>query len=97
METAQQHLNEALRRLEAALGRRMAASAGGEPDLRLARLAAERDSMARDVSLLRGECDRLTAALGGAEQNNHQLLRVTSQVTQRLDGSITELDRLLGG
>jgi hypothetical protein len=97
METAQLHLNQALRRLEAALVRRLSEPGSGEGDQRLSRLAAERDAMARDVAMLRSECDRLTAALGGTEHDNSELQRVTSQVAQRLDGSIAELDRLLGG
>ena len=96
MEAAQQHLNQALRRLEAALAQRVA-RIGGDPDGRLAHVTAERDEMARDVAMLRTECDRLTAALGGAERTNQELHRVTGQVAQRLDGSIIELDRLLGG
>ena len=79
------------------MARRTSPASGGEVDNRLARVAAERDAMARDVAMLRGECDRLTAALGGAEHSNHELHRVTSQVAIRLDGSIIELDRLLGG
>lgn len=98
METAQLHLNQALRRLEAALARRLSqAGDGGDASRRLARAQAERDAMVKDVAMLRSECDRLTAALGGTEHDNHELHRVTSQVAQRLDGSIAELDRLLGG
>lgn len=97
METAQLHLNQALRRLEAALARRLSQSPNGEVEQRLARLSSERDAMARDMAMLRSECDRLTAALGGAERTNDELHRVTTRVAERLDGSIAELDRLLGG
>jgi hypothetical protein len=97
IETAQLHLNRALRRLEGVLARRMAEKPGANAPPELGRITAERDGLVRDVGLLRSECDRLTAALGSAEEAKRQLHQVTSQVAGRLDGSIAELDRLLGG
>jgi hypothetical protein len=98
LETAQRHLSDALRRLETALMRRLAAPrAGGEPGHELDALLVERDSLARDVTVLRRECDRLAAALHEAEAEKRQIREITETVARRLDGSIGELDRMLGG
>jgi hypothetical protein len=97
-EKARQHLAEALKRLETAAARRLMRppSAAGPGDQRaLERLTAERDGLARDVGMLRGECDRLSAALSEMQRDNRSLREVTGQVAQRIDGSIAEIDRLL--
>jgi outer membrane murein-binding lipoprotein Lpp len=100
LETAQRHLNRAVRRLEIALSRRLAQPPGegsaAEPQA-LARLHAERDRLAHDVSALQSECDRLSMALGEAQHDNRSLREASAHVAQRLDGSIADLDRLLGG
>jgi FtsZ-binding cell division protein ZapB len=92
-ETAQRHLSRALRRLETVLEQRLfqtPGSAPGGPDGRaIAALGAERDE-------LREQCERLSAALSEAQHDNRTLREVSSHVAQRLDGSIVELDRLLG-
>ena len=62
----------------------------------LAQLSAERDELARNVGVLRDQCDRLTAALAEAQQDSRALREMSGHVAQRLDGSIVELDRLLG-
>jgi ubiquinone biosynthesis protein UbiJ len=93
LETAQRHLNRALRRLESALARRVTRAPGdgaGTDEQTLARHA-------EDVSALRSECDRLSMALGEAQHDNRSLREVSAHIAQRLDGSIAELDRLLGG
>lgn len=97
LEAAERHLSEALRRLEAALSRQLSGGSGTgfQPDLAAAN--HEREALARDVAMLRGECDRLTAALRGAEQRNQEIQKVTETVARRLDGSISELDRMLEG
>jgi hypothetical protein len=93
LETAQRHLNRALRRLESALARRATRAAGDGG-------GADQQALARhaeDASALRSECDRLSMALGEAQHDNRSLREVSAHVAQRLDGSIAELDRLLGG
>jgi hypothetical protein len=97
LETAQRHLSEALRRLEAAVMRRLATPpAGGDGEQQLDALLHERDGLARDVAMLRSECDRLAAALHEAEAEKRQIREITETVARRLDGSIDELDRMLG-
>jgi hypothetical protein len=92
-ETAQRHLTRALKRLEAALEQRVSAppdgSGGGPGSGALARISAERDA-------LREQCDRLSVALSEAQHDSRTLREVSGHVAQRLDGSIVELDRLLG-
>lgn len=100
LEAAKGRLIEALRRLEGALAARFAQPPPGsaaENQRALARITAERDALARDLGVLRSECDRLSAALGETERDNHNLRDVTTHVAQRLNGSISELDRLLEG
>jgi len=93
-ETAQRHLSRALRRLETVLEQRLsqpvgAAAGSGAPAPALAQLGAERDDLLE-------QCERLSAALSEAQHDNRTLREVSSHVAQRLDGSIVELDRLLG-
>ena len=93
LEAAQQRLTEALRRLESALTRRMMQAASGAPgdfERRLATITAER-------SMLRAECDRLSAALNEIQRDHRNLRDVTGHVARRIDGSIAEIDRLLEG
>jgi chromosome segregation ATPase len=92
LEAAQQHLAEALRRLENALAHRLAQGAPGPADYerRLAAVTAERN-------MLRGECDRLSAALSETQRDHRNLRDVTAHVARRIDGSIAEIDRLLEG
>ena len=100
LEAAQQHLAEALRRLENALMRRLTEGGAGAPadyERRLAALTAERNDLARDVGMLRGECDRLSAALSDVQRDHRNLRDVTGHVARRIDGSIAEIDRLLEG
>jgi ubiquinone biosynthesis protein UbiJ len=90
---AQQHLAEALRRLENALAHRLTQGGSGAPadyERRLAAITAERN-------MLRGECDRLSAALSGMQREHRNLRDVTGHVARRIDGSIAEIDRLLEG
>jgi len=97
LDAAQRRLNEALRRLEGALSRRLATAPGAEMERELRTIATERDALARDVSALRNECDRLSNALREAEEEKRSLQEVSDAVARRLDGSIGELDRLLEG
>lgn len=96
LNTAQRHLNEALRRLESALSRRLSSAPGAETEQALRAATAERDAMARDVTALRAECDRLREALREAEEEKRSLREVTDSIAERLDGSISEIDRMLG-
>jgi SMC interacting uncharacterized protein involved in chromosome segregation len=97
LETAQEHLVDALRRLESAVMRRLMRSEGPEVQQAFEQMVAEREGLARDVSALRSECDRLSAALSEMQRNHSSLRDVTSHVAQRIDGSIAEIDRLLEG
>lgn len=93
LETAQRHLSRALRRLEAALERKLSQPGNGAA----APGANHADAtLARDVAMLRDQCDRLSVALNEAQHDNRTLREVNDDVAQRLDGSIAELDRLLG-
>ena len=98
-ETAQRHLTQALKRLEAALEDRITephgGSVGGGPGA-LGQIRAERDELARNLGVLREQCDRLSVALSEAQHDNRTLRELSGHVAQRLDGSIVELDRLLG-
>lgn len=94
LEAAQRHLTESLRRLEAALARRLAQAPrspanGGD--------AGRASALAEDVDALRHECERLSAALEIAEQERQAARAAADAVARRLDGSIAELDRLLEG
>lgn len=91
LETAQRHLSRALRRLETALERKLSQSGNGA-----AAPSAEHTTLARDVALLRDQCDRLSVALNEAQHDNRSLRQVNDDVARRLDSSIAELDRLLG-
>jgi hypothetical protein len=95
-ESAQRHLSRALRRLETVLERRLTQPPGaaGEPHPRA--LGTEGEELARNVGALRAECDRLSEALSEAQHDNSTLREVSAHVAQRLDGSIVDLDRLLG-
>jgi len=94
LETAQRHLSRALRRLEAALERKLSQSGNGSAAP--ATSGAEHAALNRDVALLRDQCDRLSVALNEAQHDNRTLREVNDQVARRLDSSIGELDRLLG-
>ena len=92
---AEQHLNEALSRLEQVMARRLAAA---DPDQAavINRLTGERDALMRDVEGLRAECERLSEALKQAEQEHDDIKQTTEQVASRLDSSIDNLDRMIG-
>jgi seryl-tRNA synthetase len=94
LDVAEQHLTEALSRLEHALAHRLAAA---DPDkvAAVSQLADERDSLHRDVETLRAECERLSAALQKSEQNRETLRQTTGEVAERLDNSIDRLDSLI--
>jgi predicted RNase H-like nuclease (RuvC/YqgF family) len=92
---AEQHLNEALSRLEQVMARRLAAA---DPDQAAVvnRLTQERDALARDVDQLRAECERLGEALKSVEQDHENMKETTGMVARTLDTSIEELDRMIG-
>ena len=99
LEAAQKRLAEALTRLENALARRLTQGGAGAPadyERALAALTAERSDLARDVGMLREECDRLSTALSEMQRDHRNLRDVTGHVARRIDGSIAEIDRLLG-
>jgi hypothetical protein len=98
LETAQQRLTQSLKRLETAVARRLMrppSAAGAGYGQGPQGTAEERPDLARDVDLLRSECDRLTAALSEIQRDHRNLREVTGHVAQRIDGSIAEIDRLL--
>ena len=92
---AEQHLNEALSRLEQVMARRLAAA---DPDQAavINRLTGERDALSRDVEGLRAECERLSEALKQSEREHDDIKATTEQVASQLDSSIDELDRMIG-
>ena len=94
LETAQRHLTRALRRLEAALERKLARPGNGGTAPEAA--GGGHDALDRDVAVLRDQCDRLSVALNEAQHDNRTLREVNDQVARRLDSAIGELDRLLG-
>jgi hypothetical protein len=99
LEAAQRHLTHALRRLESALEHRLSRSAAGSgvSDPRgLAEVTAERDELARNLAMLHEQCDRLSVALNEAQHDNRSLREMNGRIGRRLEGSIAELDRLLG-
>jgi hypothetical protein len=99
LEAAQRHLTRALRRLEVALEHRLSRTGAGPAasDPRgLAELAAERDELARHLAVLHEQCDRLSVALSEAQHDSRSLREVNGRIGRRLEGSIAELDRLLG-
>jgi hypothetical protein len=93
LEAAQRHLANALQRIQTALERGPPGAAFPHAD----DAGVQRGDLARHVSALRGECDRLSAALSEAQRDNDNLRRVSTQVARRLDSSIAEIDRLLEG
>jgi hypothetical protein len=99
LETAHQHLARALKRLETAVARRLMRppSAAGTNYRQGLERPIEGDDLARDLDLLRSECDELSTALSDIQRDHRNLREVTSQVAQRIDGSIAEIDRLLEG
>jgi hypothetical protein len=99
LEAAQRHLTHALRRLEAALEHRFTRSVAGSvtSDPRaLAEVTAERDELVRNLAMLHEQCDRLSVALNEAQHDNRSLREMNGRIGRRLEGSIAELDRLLG-
>ena len=100
LEAAQQHLEQALERLEDALALRLAQPPPGtDADYQraFAAITAERNDLARNVRALRSECDRLSATLSAMQRDNDALRTMTGQVARRIDGSIAEIDHLLEG
>jgi ubiquinone biosynthesis protein UbiJ len=100
LQAAQQHLAQALRRLDKALAHRLTQGGSAAPadyQRALAAITAERNDLARDVDMLRNECDRLSAALSEMQRDHRNLRDVTGHVAGRIDGSIAEIDRLLEG
>jgi hypothetical protein len=99
LEAAQRHLTRALKRLEAALEHRLAQPVTG-PNASdsgvFAKVKAERDELARNLAVLHEQCDRLSVALSEAQHDNRTLREMNGHIGQRLEGSIAELDRLLG-
>lgn len=87
LDIAEQHLTEALSRLEQALAQRLSHADPGQAEA-VAQLADEREA-------LRTECDRLLTALKTAEGERDNALRMTREVADKLDVSIDELDRLI--
>ena len=94
LDIAEQHLTEALSRLEQALAQRLAA-ADPHQAAAVAQLADERETLGRDINALREECDRLRTALQAAEEDRDAARKMTTDVAARLDVSIDELDRLI--
>lgn len=77
------------------MARRLAAA---DPDQAavINRLTHERDALVRDVESLRSECERLGTELKSVESERDTIKEATGRVASRLDGSIEELDRMIG-
>lgn len=96
LEEAEKSLNQALERLETALKRRLVKANGGEPPRSLSGSDQEHDALRRDVAALGTECERLRAELHEVREENRSLREASTTVASRLDGSIAEIDRILG-
>jgi outer membrane murein-binding lipoprotein Lpp len=99
LEAAQRHLTRALRRLEAVLEQRLSrppGDSGGSDPRALAQIGAERDQLAHNLAVLHEQHDRLSAALSETQHDNRALREANGRAARQLDGSIGELDRLLG-
>ena len=99
LEAAQRHLTQALRRLEVALEHRLSQAPAGpatSESRSLAEVAGERDELARHLAVLHEQCDRLSVALSEAQHDSRTLREMNGRIGRRLEGSIAELDRLLG-
>ncbi len=94
LDIAEQHLNEALSRLEQALAHRLAA-ADPHQATAMTELEGERNALRDDIVTLREQCERLSSALQAAEQDRDMARQMTSVVAAKLDVSIEELDRLI--
>jgi len=96
LKIAEQHLNDALMRLETVMAKRLAAA---DPDQAavITRLTEERDALLRDVDGLRTECERLGEALEAAEREHEAMRGVAEQAAAKLDSSIDDIDRMIGG
>jgi chromosome segregation ATPase len=95
LDIAEHHLNEALTRLERVMARRLAAA---DPNQAAAidRLTSERDAMLGEIESLKAECARLSDALETVEAERDALRKASGEAAARLDGSIKELDRMIG-
>ncbi|MCB1972202.1 MAG: DUF4164 family protein [Geminicoccaceae bacterium] len=82
---AQTRLEQAVARLEKALG---------EHEARSAESSGSEDVL-HEVQALRDECRDLRGKLDRANRRHAHLQTVVSEVSVRLDGSITELDQML--
>ncbi|MCB2010790.1 MAG: DUF4164 family protein [Geminicoccaceae bacterium] len=84
---AQTRLEQAVARLEKALGEHRSRSQESEASA----------NVMQEVQSLRDECRDLRGKLDLANRRHAHLQTVVSQVSDRLDGSIGELDRLMEG
>ena len=83
-------------RLETVMAKRLAAA---DPDQAAAitRLTEERDALLLDVEGLRAECERLGEALQTSEREHMAMRGIAEQAAAKLDSSIDEIDRMIGG
>lgn len=91
LESAMTQFNQALDRLEAAVGRRGAqgsASAGA---------GGASEKILREIQALREDRAKLAQALDSARTDNAALESLGDEVEERLDGAIRDIRRVLGG
>ena len=83
-------------RLETVMAKRLAAA---DPDQAavITRLTEERDALLQDVSGLRQECEHLREVLATTEREHEAMRGVAEQAAVKLDSSIDEIDRMIGG
>jgi hypothetical protein len=86
-------LEEARRRLEAALEQLEAAMRAGGVAASLAAGTSEAE-LGRELELMRAECDGLRRALDTAEARNRRLAEAADEVATRLERSMRELAEL---
>lgn len=90
-------LDEAERRLDAALGQleRAAAALVARASRPPGVPQSEHDALLRDFELIRAEQERASAALEQAERQRDELARRQAEAGARLDKALAEMDRLL--
>ncbi len=97
---AREHLEQAINRLDEAIGRRLDATgsqAGGVSEETLDRLETERARLVAEFDSLRGEHAKLSDALNDAQKNYAASKVVNEAVAVRLDGVIGQLKTVLEG
>jgi uncharacterized coiled-coil DUF342 family protein len=94
-DTPKERLEQAVGRLEEALDQ-VIKKAGDGADA-ATRAAGERDELTEKVRILTADNESLRSELADAEQRHDDLRSTTEAVSQRLDATIAELNKMLDG